>query len=222
MSIDNPLRNDNRQYDFTNHPTEYRKEFPIIIKLIPKNSKVIDLGCGNGTLLQHLQKECHASVKGVELTTSGIKICRKKKLSVIQARIDTHLPFKADSFDYAICNVTMQMVLYPEILLSEMKRISRYQIISFPNFAFYRNRLQLLLRGIMPKHMLFGYSWFSTGHIHQLSLMDFKSLVSTVGGLTIREIYCDEIKNRIKEYLTHKFPNLFMHIPIVLLEKNKQ
>jgi methionine biosynthesis protein MetW len=219
MILDNPFHNDNRQYNFTDHPDDYRQEFPIITNLISKHSKVIDLGCGNGTLLHHLKKERNASVKGVELTASGVKACRKKKLDVTRGRIDKRLPFKDNNFDYAVCNVTIQMVMYPEILLSEMKRIARYQIVSFPNFGFYRNRLELLMRGIMPPHMLFNYHWYNTGHIHQLSLQDFKNLIYTTGGLTIRELHSVESNNFCKKFFTLKFPNLFMHIPILLLEK---
>jgi methionine biosynthesis protein MetW len=219
MGIDDPFKNDNRQYDFTHHPEDHRQEFHVISKLIPHGSKIIDLGCGNGTLLLYLQKERNASVKGIELAASGVKICRKKKLDVVQGRIDEHLPFKDNSFDYAICNVTIQMVMYPEVLLQEMKRIARWQIISFPNFAFYRNRIQLMLGGTMPTHMLFDYQWYSTGHIHQLSLKDFKNLVHTTGGLEIKELYCVDPNNFFKKFFMHKFPNLFMHIPIIVLEK---
>ncbi|MBN1397939.1 MAG: methyltransferase domain-containing protein [Bacteroidetes bacterium] len=221
MSIDDPFKNDNRNYNFLDYPDDYRQEFPVILGLISSDSKVIDLGCGNGTLLSCLKKEKHASVKGVELSASGVKICRKKKLDVIQGRIDEHLPFKDNSFDYAICNVTIQMVMYPEVLLSEMKRIARYQILSFPNFAFYRNRIQLLLKGKMPPHMLFNYKWYNTGHIHQLSLKDLKNLISDIDGLTIKQILSVDPDNGLKKILMHKFPNLFMHIPIVILEKKK-
>jgi methionine biosynthesis protein MetW len=219
LGIDDPLKNDNRQYNFTHYPDDNRQEFSVIFKLIPHGSKVIDLGCGNGTLLSYLQKERNASVKGIELTPSGVKMCRKKKLDVVQGRIDERLPSKDNSFDYAICNVTIQMVMYPEILLSEMKRIARFQIISFPNFAFYRNRIQLVLQGKMPEHMLFDYQWYNTGHIHQLSLKDFKNLISTVGGLKIKELHCVDPDNFFKKFFMHIFPNLFMHIPIILLEK---
>jgi methionine biosynthesis protein MetW len=219
VSIDDPSKNDNRQYDFTHHPDDEREEFSIISKLIPHSSKVIDLGCGNGTLLLRLRKERNASVKGMELTASGVEICRRKNMDVVQCRIDEHLPFSDNSFDYAICNVTIQMVMYPEILLSEMKRIARFQIISFPNFAFYRNRIELMICGAMPTHMLFNYKWYNTGHIHQLSLNDFKHIVHTIGGLLIRELHYVKVNNPVKNSLIKTFPNLLMPVPILLLEK---
>jgi methionine biosynthesis protein MetW len=222
MSIDHPSVNDNRNYDFTHYPDEERKEYSVISGLIQNGATVVDLGCGNGSLLARLQKDRSARVKGVELSPSGIQACHAKGLDVIQGRIDERLPFTDNSFDYAICNVTIQMVMYPEVLLSEMKRIARFQIISFPNFAFYRNRLELMFHGVMPAHLLYGYRWYNTGHIHQLSLKDFKRLVHSIGGLVIRKLHYVKVNNPIKHALIKTFSNLLMPIPIILLEKTGQ
>jgi methionine biosynthesis protein MetW len=111
------------------------------------------------------------------------------------------------------------MVMYPERLLREMKRVAKRQIISFPNFAFWKNRIDLLLQGRMPHHVLFGYPWYATGHIHQLSIHDFKNLVNTVGGLKIVEQqYADDL-SPLKNMIADSFPNLFHLIPIYLIEK---
>lgn len=175
--IDDPTINNNRKYDYTDNKIQYRGEYPIIEGLIEPNSKVIDLGCGNGSLLKLLKDKKNIQEYGIELAHSGVDICREKGLNVCQGIIDSPLDeIENKQFDYAICNVTIQMVMYPEVLLSEMKRIAHYQIISFPNFANWRNRIDLLLRGRMPKPMLFGYDWYTTGHIHQLSLKDFLDL----------------------------------------------
>lgn len=109
------------------------------------------------------------------------------------------------------------MVLYPEVLLSEMKRISKYQIISFPNFAFYKNRLQLMFGGRMPTKMLFGYEWFNTGHIHQLSIKDFKYFISSCNDWEIIKEVCVKESSAIKNILMQFFPNLFQQVPIFLL-----
>ncbi len=126
--------NDNRNYDYITYPEEQRTEYDIIAGWVPEGAKVVDLGCGNGALMQLLQSAKQCSCYGVELSDSGVKACLQKGLQVQQGSIDSELPFPDNSFDIAICNVTIQMVLYPEILLKEMKRISRSQIISFPNF----------------------------------------------------------------------------------------
>ena len=107
----------------------------------------------------------------------------------------------------------------PEVLLSEMKRISKYQIVSFPNFAHYKNRLDLLLKGRMPKPMLFGYKWYSTGHIHQMSIKDFYELIDDVGGLRVLHINSFISTNPLKKFLIKKYPNIFQILQVFLLEK---
>ena len=217
--IDNSKENDNRNYDYSSYPLTDRNEYKVISDLVKPDSKVIDLACGNGSLLVRLQKEKNAAGKGMEVSKSGIDVCRKRGLSVLEGRIDVPLPFRDNEFDYAICNVTIQMVMYPEILLQEMKRIARYQIVSFPNFAFWRNRIDLMLNGRMPKRMLFEYKWYTTGHIHQLSFIDFQELVNDVGGLRIMEQRLEHSSNPVKNFLMQHFPNAFQMIGIVLLEK---
>ncbi len=100
-----------------------------------------------------------------------------------------------------------------------MKRIFGYQIVSFPNFRFYKTRLDVLLKGRMPRPMLFGYEWYNTGHIHQLSISDFEALVNETGELKIIERKFLKLNNRIKNFLMYLFPNLFQQISIFLLAK---
>ncbi|CAL1519216.1 methionine biosynthesis protein MetW [Chitinophaga sp. MM2321] len=184
------MRNDNRNYNYEDFPSEKRVEYVAITSLLAPGSKVIDLACGNGALMEMMIAEKGCTCEGVELSPSGVQVAVKRGLSVREGRIDEKLPYADGEFDVAVCNVTIQMVMYPEQLLAEMKRISRKQIISFPNFAYFRNRLDLLLYGRMPKPMLFGYQWYNTGHIHQLSIRDFGELLAHTGGMRItRTLY---------------------------------
>lgn len=219
--LDNPNFNDNRNYNYSGFEVVERKEYEVISNWVTQNSTVIDLACGNGTLLEKLKKEKAISGKGIELSDSGIDICRAKHLEVQKGSIDQKLPFTDNAFDYAICNVTIQMVMYPEILLSEMKRVARYQIISFPNFGHYKNRIDLTLNGRMPKPMLFGYKWYSTGHIHQVSIKDFHELIDDEGGFVILKSYREEHANVFKNFLLRKYPNLFQILGIFMLGKNE-
>ena len=218
-NIDNPTLNDNRNYDYSNIQLENRNEYQMILPIVKSNSKVIDLGCGNGSLLKLLINQKQIIATGVELSESGVDICKSSSLNVLKGSIDERLPFADNTFDYAICNVTIQMLMCPEILLSEMKRISKYQIVTFPNFGFYKNRIEMFFKGRMPQYGLFGYKWYNTGHIHQLSIKDFKKLVKDVGGLTILKNYSLTTKNPIKILLIKIFPNLFQLLPIFLLSK---
>lgn len=219
--LDQPEVNDNRNYDYSSHPNEDRKEYSIIVDYIQSGTTVLDLGCGNGTLLQRLRTEKNVKGTGLEISESGVDICRQRGLDVRYGRIDEPLPFKDNEFDYAVCNVTIQMVMYPETLLREMKRVSRYQIISFPNFAFWKNRIELLLKGRMPKRMLFGYSWYSTGHIHQLSIDDFMLLLHDVGGMTVESRWIDRSSIAARNLLNKLFPNLFQLLAVFVLKKNE-
>ncbi|MGQ9820167.1 MAG: methionine biosynthesis protein MetW [Candidatus Kapaibacteriales bacterium] len=217
--IDKPALNDNRNYNYSGFEEFERPDYSYVIALVEENSKVVDLGCGNGSLINLLKKNKNCEVKGIEISDSGVLISRSKGLDVIKGRIDEKLPFSDNEFDYSICHVTIQMLMYPEILVREMKRISKYQIISFPNFAFYKNRLELLFKGKMPEKMLFGYKWYNTGHIHQLSISDFIELVNEIGGFKILKQTFVETDSAIKNFLMKLFPNLFQQVSIFLLSK---
>jgi len=210
-------KNDNRNYKFSNDSESRRGEYPIIVGLVKRGSKIIDLGCGDGSLLKLLKKTKNAKGTGIEISKSGVRSSRQKKLKVIEGRIDVKLPYKDKEFDYAICNVTLQMVMYPEVLLSEMHRISRYQIVTFPNFAFILNRLELLTKGQMPKTMIPGYEWYSTGHIHQLSIKDYRRFCQTNGYEVTREahIFPQSLFGSTHVVL-HGLPNLFASTAIFL------
>jgi methionine biosynthesis protein MetW len=212
-------KNDNRNYSFGSNSNTIRGEYELISKFIKRNCKVIDLGCGDGSLLKLLKDKKNIKEEGIEITTSGVQSANKKKLNVTQGRIDQKLNFKDKEFDFAICNVTLQMVMYPEILLKEMNRISKKQIVTFPNFAYLFNRLELLLKGIMPKTMIPGYTWFSTGHIHQLSIKDFQDFcfenkISIIGN---SHVYPERIYG-FKLPFMKNFPNLFTSTAIFITE----
>jgi len=210
--------NDNRAYIWGEDSRSERAEYPYIIDFVKPGSCVIDLGCGDGTLLERLVKEKQVIAKGFESSQSGVKACRKKGLDVELRPIDKHKSYgdiPDVSFDYAVCNVTIQMVMYPEVLLEEMKRVARYQIVSFPNFAYFLNRKELLLNGRMPRTTLGGYSWYSTGHIHQPSISDFLELSGRLGLRSVHAVYFGLIPTWAKWW-----PNLFCSTVIFFLEKS--
>lgn len=211
------MNQDNRNYLYNDeNMTTARPEYECIEQWIEKGSKVIDLGCGNCSLLSVLKEKKNVRELGVEISESGVDSCWKKGIKARIGRIDVALTDIGDNaFDYAVCNVTIQMVMYPEVLLNEMKRIARYQIISFPNFAYVLNRLELLFRGRMPRRLLGGFNWYDTGHIHQLSINDFRELTGQAGL---------EIKDRSYHGgfrgLNFLAPNLLAAGAIYLMEKH--
>lgn len=215
---------DSRNYNYNlEEEMSERPEYLYIGQWITPEAKVIDLGCGNCSLLAILKKKKNISEFGIDISKSGIAVCKKKGLRSRAGRIDVKLEDIPDnSFDFSLCNATLQMVMYPEVLLQEMKRISRYQIVSIPNFAFFRNRLELLLKGRMPKTMLCGYSWYNTGHIHQLSIKDFREFCSNNGLRIIDIAFINEeetIKGNIAGLLKKFRPNFFASLVIYLCTK---
>ncbi len=217
-NIDKPEQNDNRCYDFSNEGFYTRAEFPIITDWLKDGNKVIDLGCGNGSLMKYLKERKNIEIEGIEIAQSGVDFCLNNGLKARQGEIDkaeTYTGYADSQFDVAVCNVTLQMVQYPEILLKEMMRISKYQIISFPNFAYFENRLDLLFNGVMPRPMLHKYTWFNTGHIHQLSIRDFKTFCKNnrIKILQVKHLGCFR---RIADLI---WPNFFSKESIFLCEK---
>ncbi|CEG13820.1 SAM-dependent methyltransferase [groundwater metagenome] len=213
---DNPESNDNRNYIYDDD-FHIRKEYPIVRDWIKEDSKIIDLGCGNGSLIRFILKKKNVYAQGIDISQSGIEICLKNNIQAKVGCIDkeeTYKKYKKDEFDYTICNVTIQMVMCPEILLKEMKRISRFQIILFPNFAFILNRFDMLFLGRMPRFMLFGYNWYNTGHIHQLSIKDFKELCRKIDIRIIKEYHIGKAGPLIKVC-----PNLLSQVSIFLSTK---
>lgn len=219
--IDDPTQNDNRRYDYSRCHVQARAEYPVIVDMVRPGSTVVDFGCGDGSLLYLLTTHKNVSGLGYDISESGIAACRRKGLRAFCTAIDQiHKELQDDQFDYAVCNATIQMVMYPEVLFREMVRVARRQIVSFPNFAHFRNRLDMLLCGRMPQVMLFGYTWYSTGHIHQLSLSDFEQLIKEVGKVKVIDRRRPPLpQSLLKRCLCRTFPNLFEATPIYLLEK---
>lgn len=218
--IDNPTSNDNREYAYSGLEDTSRPEYEIIASWVPRGATIIDLGCGDGTLLQILRDRNDNRGTGVERSPTGVQRARARGLDAVEGLIDRPLTQFADNaFDIAVCNATIHMVMYPEVLLAEMKRLAAVQIISFPNFGFYRNRLDLLFRGRVPRPHLFGYTWYTTGHIHPLSITDFHQLVKDVGGLRVTRHSPGESTTGLRKMLGGWFPNLFEVLSVFRLER---
>ena len=217
--MDNPNFDDNRNYVYKTDIPQIRAEYPYISDLIPQGVKVIDLGCGAGDLLHFISQKKKIVSSGLEISKTGVSVCRQRGIECVNASLDDPLPFENDSFDVAICNVTFQMVNYPERVIREMSRVGKKLIISIPNFAFISNRLELLFHGRMPRKMLFGYEWFNTGHIHQMSLKDMKELINRTRTLRINKVIPVRTGSKIINLLGPLNPNLFHHISIFELER---
>jgi len=155
-----------------------RVDQEIIIPWMKEGSSVLDLGCGDGTLLRHLQESRDMHGYGLEIDQVKVISSIENGVNVIHADLDAGLNqyFDNDSFDYVIMTQTLQAIQRPDHLLQEMLRIGREGIVTFPNMGHWKSRLQLGLQGIMPVTRTLPYAWYNTPNIHLCTLKDFEAL----------------------------------------------
>jgi len=152
-------------------------DYDSIISLVTPGSKVLDLGCGDGSLLARLVSERNVTGRGVDIEERMIIDCISRGISVVQGNLDEGLSdYGNQSYDYVILHMTLQAVHQPVMLLREMLRVGRQVIVSVPNFGQIMNRLQLLLRGTMPVNKQLPYAWHDTPNIHFCTSRDFVQL----------------------------------------------
>jgi len=178
-----------------------------ILEIVSQGAKVLDLGCGDGSLLQLLRDEKDVHPFGVEISESGVSKCIEKGLFCYQADIDEGLSdYKNGSFDYVILNQTLQSVKKPSFVIDEIVRIGKTAIISFPNFAYYPIRVKISFSGTMPKSKSLPYEWYDTPNIHMLTIKDFREFCKKRNYHILFERHFS--KSRGKERTRKIMPNL--------------
>ena len=177
----------------TSAPVErLRRDLRLIAEMIEPESRVLDIGCGDGSLLAYLAREKGVDARGMELSQSGVNACVRHGLSVIQGDADHDLDaFPAGAFDVAVLSQTLQATRHPRHVVEELVRIGKRAIVSFPNFGFWRIRLGLLWRGRMPVSELLNNSWYDTPNIHLCTIRDFVVLCEELGTKIERSITLD-------------------------------
>lgn len=197
-----------------------RTDFDVIANFIKSGSRVLDVGCGDGSLLYLLQSRCAVDGRGVELSQHGVDQCLAKGLSVIQGDADSDLVnYPNSGFDYVILSQTLQATRSPKAVLEQLLRIGERVIVSIPNFGYWRARAHLLFLGRMPVTKELPYSWYDTPNIHFCTIGDFVDLVKQVGA-NIEEAV---VLNRQGQRVSWKLPwgawNLFGQQAVFLLHR---
>ena len=151
-----------------------KQEFKVISQIIKNNKRVLDIGCGDGTLMEFLKKNQHNDVRGLEPEKKLVQECIAKGLSVIEGDAEKELiQFPEKSFDYVVLSQTLQAFLNPEEVLNQLLRIGKQTIISIPNFGYWKIRLHLLFKGTMPVTKNIPYDWYNTPNLHMCTIQDF-------------------------------------------------
>jgi methionine biosynthesis protein MetW len=151
-----------------------KQEFKVISKIIKNNKRVLDIGCGDGTLMEYLKKNQNNDVRGLEPEKNLVQECIAKGLSVIEGDAEKELiQFPKKSFDYVVLSQTLQAFLNPEEVLNQLLRIGKQTIISIPNFGYWKIRLHLLFKGTMPVTKNIPYDWYNTPNLHMCTIQDF-------------------------------------------------
>tara|TARA_B100000780_G_C21018501_1_gene408103 strand:+ start:204 stop:812 length:609 start_codon:yes stop_codon:yes gene_type:complete len=195
-----------------------KREFKIIADLLPNNSRVLDVGCGDGTLMKFLSKEKNIDVRGLELDEKNIEICISKGLSVIEGNAETELgQFPDKSFDYVILSQTLQAFYNPVTVLDHLLRIGRASIVSIPNFGYWKVRTNLLFFGRMPIIKSLPYKWYDTPNLHMCTIKDFYELCKNKGIDMKKIVGINNDKISLINNNNIKLKNFFSEVGIFLI-----
>ena len=151
-----------------------KQEFKIISSLIEKNSKILDVGCGNGELMKYILNNISNNIRGLEISKENVQECIKKGLTVIEGNAELDLgQFPDKSYNYVVLSQTLQAFLNPEKVLYELLRVGKKAIVTIPNFGFWRVRVNLLIKGTMPVTKNLPNEWYNTPNLHMCTIKDF-------------------------------------------------
>ena len=178
-----------------------KQEFKIIAELIETNTRVLDVGCGDGTLMEFFKNNKKIDIRGIEISKNNVQQCIRKGLTVIEGDAEKDLSqFPDSSFDFVILSQTLQAFLNPEKVISELLRVGKKAIVTIPNFGYWKVRLHLLVKGTMPITRTLPDEWYNTPNLHMCTIQDFfnfckKREINLYNSIALQNLKSSKITN---------------------------
>jgi methionine biosynthesis protein MetW len=197
-----------------------RVDLLLLAEMVKPGSRVLDVGCGDGTLLRILAETRDVDARGIEIQQSGVNQCVARGLSVVQGDADTDLVnYPDNAFDYAILSQTIQATHRPRDVLEQLLRIGARAIVSFPNFGHWRVRSQIMFAGRMPVTKNLSFAWYDTPNIHFCTIKDFIALCDDLGASVERSVALNAHGQRLGVNIPLFMQNLLGQQAIFLLSR---
>ena len=196
-----------------------KKEFKIISELIENNTRVLDVGCGDGTLMKYLKDEKNVDTRGLEISKNNVQNCTSKGLSVIEGNAEKDLhQFPNLSFDYVILSQTLQAFYNPEKVIDDLLRVANKAIVTIPNFGYWKVRSHLLFKGTMPITKNLPDEWYNTPNLHMCTIKDFFNFCFKKKIKLYKSIALHEQKTSNINKMNLNLKNLSSELGIFLIE----
>ena len=197
-----------------------KQEFNIIANNIENRTRVLDVGCGDGVLIEYLKKEKSIDVRGLEISKDKVQKCISKGLTVIEGNAEIDLKqFPDNSFDYVVLSQTLQAFINPELVIKELLRVGKRAIVTIPNFGFWKIRLHLLIKGTMPVTKTLPDEWYNTPNLHMCTIKDFVEFSDKINFKIFKSIAMNKKKTSLINNKNLFTKNLFSELGIFLIEK---
>ena len=197
-----------------------KSEYNIIANIITEGSKVLDVGCDDGTLMEILKISKNVNIRGIEISKQKVQTCISKGLTVIEGNAEFDLKqFPDNSFDYVVLGQTLQAFINPEIVIRELLRVGKKAIVTIPNFGHWKVRLNLLFKGTMPITQTLPNNWYNTPNIHMCTIRDFFIFSKKINFKIFKSL---ALMNKNVSTINNSnlsIKNLFSELGIFLIEK---